>query len=123
MENELPEFSGGSSWSFGEGERMIQSGDVLAGQYQILNEIGSGGTGIIYLAMHLHLRKKVVVKKIKDHFVGQVNARAEVDILKNLHYTNLPQVYDFLVIDSSINTGINYQKIINLRKICIMQIL
>lgn len=87
---------------------MIQSGDVLAGQYQILNEIGSGGTGIIYLAMHLHLRKKVVVKKIKDHFVGQVNARAEVDILKNLHHTNLPQVYDFFVIDSSIYTVMEY---------------
>lgn len=87
---------------------MIQSGDVLAGQYQILKEIGSGGTGIIYLAMHLHLRKKVVVKKIKDHFVGQVNARAEVDILKNLHHSNLPQVYDFLVIDSSIYTVMEY---------------
>ncbi len=87
---------------------MIQSGDILAGNYQILSEIGSGGTGIIYLAMHLHLRKKVVVKKIKDHFVGQVNARAEVDILKNLHHSNLPQVYDFLVIDSSVYTVMEY---------------
>ncbi len=87
---------------------MIQSGDVLAGNYEIIREIGSGGTGIIYLAMHIHLKKKVVVKKIKDHFVGQVNARAEVDILKNLHHTNLPQVYDFLVIDSSIYTVMEY---------------
>ena len=59
---------------------MIQNGEILEDQYKILNEIGSGGTGVVYLAMHLHLRKKVVVKKIKDHFVGQVNARAEVDI-------------------------------------------
>ena len=87
---------------------MIQRGDILANTYQIIDEIGSGGTGIIYLAEHLHLRKKVVVKKIKDHFVGQVNGRVEVDILKRLHHTNLPQVYDFLNIDSSIYTVMDY---------------
>lgn len=77
---------------------MIQSGMVLDGIYRIIQEIGQGGTGIIYLAEHLRLHKKVVVKKIKDHFVGQVNGRAEVDILKRLHHSYLPQVYDFLVI-------------------------
>ncbi len=87
---------------------MIQNGDILENQYKILNEIGSGGTGVVYLAMHLHLRKKVVVKKIKDHFVGQVNARAEVDILKNLHHSNLPQVYDFCTVDSCVYTVMEY---------------
>lgn len=87
---------------------MIQNGDILGGMYQIIREIGSGGTGIIYLAEHLRLRKKVVVKKIKDHFAGQVNGRAEVDILKRLHHSYLPQVYDFLVIGASIYTVMEY---------------
>lgn len=87
---------------------MIQSGEILGGTYQIIREIGHGGTGIIYLAEHLRLQKKVVVKKIKDHFVGQVNGRAEVDILKRLHHTCLPQVYDFLVIGSSVYTIMEY---------------
>lgn len=87
---------------------MIQNGVVLGGMYQIIQEIGQGGTGIIYLAEHLRLRKKVVVKKVKDHFVGQINGRAEVDILKRLHHTCLPQVYDFLVIGTSIYTVMEY---------------
>lgn len=66
---------------------MIQSGMILDGMYQIVREIGQGGTGIIYLAEHLRLNKKVVVKKVKEHFAGQVNGRAEVDILKHLHHS------------------------------------
>lgn len=87
---------------------MIQSGMILDGVYQIVREIGQGGTGIIYLADHLRLNKRVVVKKIKDHFAGQVNGRAEVDILKHLHHSYLPQVYDFLVVNNSIYTVMEY---------------
>lgn len=87
---------------------MIQSGMVLDGVYQIISEIGQGGTGIIYLAEHLRLHKRVVVKKIKDHFAGQVNGRAEVDILKRLHHSYLPQVYDFLNVGSSVYTVMEY---------------
>ena len=87
---------------------MIQKGDILGGMYQIISEIGQGGTGIIYLAYHLHLQKKVVVKKVKDHFAGQVNGRAEADILKRLHHSYLPQVYDFLIVENSIYTVMEY---------------
>lgn len=87
---------------------MIKEGEILGGIYQIIREIGQGGTGIIYLAEHLRLYKKVVVKKIKDNFVGHINERAEVDILKGLHHTCLPQVYDFLVIGGSIFTVMEY---------------
>lgn len=87
---------------------MIQSGMILDGMYQIVREIGQGGTGIIYLAEHLRLNKKVVVKKVKEHFAGQVNGRAEVDILKHLHHSYLPQVYDFLILENSIYTVMEY---------------
>ncbi|MDO4617670.1 MAG: protein kinase [Lachnospiraceae bacterium] len=87
---------------------MIQNGRILDGLYQIEREIGQGGTGIIYLARHLRLNKYVVVKKIKDHFNGKINERIEVDILKNLHHRSLPQVYDFLVISSSVYTVMDY---------------
>lgn len=87
---------------------MLQRGMILNGVYQIVEEIGQGGTGIIYLACHLRLQKRVIVKKVKDHFVGQVNGRAEADILKNLHHSYLPQVYDFLMIGDSIYTVMEY---------------
>ncbi len=87
---------------------MIRNGDILGGMYQIIGEIGQGGGGIIYLAEHLRLRKKIVVKKIKDNYTGPIDGRAEVDILKRLHHTYLPQVYDFLVLDSSVYTVMEY---------------
>ena len=74
----------------------------------IYREIGQGGTGVIYLAEHLRLHKSVVVKKIKDHFVGQINGRAEVDILKNLRHSCLPQVYDFLMAGNSVYTVMDF---------------
>lgn len=88
---------------------MIQNGDVLGGgMYRIIKEIGHGGTGIIYLAEHLRLQKKVIIKKIKENFVGQINTRAEVDILKKLHHTYLPQVYDFIARDAIVYTVMEY---------------
>ena len=44
---------------------MLRRGDVLDGVYQIIEEIGAGGTGIIYKAYHLRLGRYVVVKKSK----------------------------------------------------------
>ena len=87
---------------------MIYEGIILNDLYQILSKVGSGGTGDVYLAYHLRLRKYVVVKKIKDNFVGHVNVRTEVDILKNLKHTFLPQVYDFVQLGTTVYTVMDY---------------
>jgi tetratricopeptide (TPR) repeat protein/predicted Ser/Thr protein kinase len=87
---------------------MIVIGDILDGRYQVLEKIGSGGTGVIYKAWHLSLQKYVVVKKIKDDFAGSVNGRAEADILKDLHHTYLPQVYDFFQIGAQVFTVMDF---------------
>lgn len=87
---------------------MLNDGEILDGRYQILREIGKGGTGIIYLGYHLTLCKYVVVKKIKDHFVGNINERSEADILKKLHHRYLPQVYDFLMVGTGVYTVMDY---------------
>lgn len=87
---------------------MPYPGEMLAGTYQIVDEIGKGGAGIIYRAYHRNLQKYVVVKKIKDNFVGVLNARGEVDILKSLHHTALPQVYDFIQLGSEVYTVMDY---------------
>lgn len=87
---------------------MFKTGDLWDGTYQIIKEIGRGGGGIVYLAFHLRLRKYVVVKKIKQNYVGALNSRGEVDILKNLHHKYLPQVYDFIQIGSEVYTIMDY---------------
>lgn len=87
---------------------MLVEGLVLDNTYQIVSKVGSGGTGDVYLAYHLRLEKYVVVKKIKDNFVGKVNVRAEVDILKRLKHTYLPQVYDFVQMGTTVYTVMDY---------------
>ncbi|MCD8094622.1 MAG: protein kinase [Ruminococcus sp.] len=64
--------------------------------------------GIIYLAEHLHLRKKIVLKKIKDSLADTVAVRQEADILKSLHHMYLPQVYYFFEYNSQVFTVIDY---------------
>lgn len=86
----------------------MNNGTILNNTYQIMKPIGSGGVGIIYLGYHLNLQKYVVIKKVKDHCSGLMNNRIEVDILKSLHHTYLPQVYDFLEIDDGIFTVMDY---------------
>ena len=83
---------------------MFYGGEVLDNTYQIIKEIGKGGTGVVYLAYHLRLQKYVVVKKIHDNFVGKINVRTEVDILKSLRHTGLPQVYDFFQLNTEVYT-------------------
>lgn len=87
---------------------MLHEGYVIQNRYQIIREIGIGGTGIIYLAFHLHLQKYVVVKKLKDHMANRVDIRAEVDVMKRLHHSYLPQVYDFIEMDGEVYTVIEF---------------
>lgn len=87
---------------------MFQPGEILDHTYQIVEEIGAGGAGVIYKAYHLRLQKYVVIKKIKENFVGQLNVRGEADILKGLHHTYLPQIYDFRQYGTDVYTIMEY---------------
>ena len=74
----------------------IRPGAILEQTYEIIEEIGAGGGGIVFRAKHLRLQTDVVVKKIKNEVLGKVKSRREADILKNLKHPYLPRVYDFI---------------------------
>ena len=75
--------------------------------YEILEEIGEGGAGKVYKAYHKNLRKIVVIKQLKAIMDDDIQ-RVEVDILKNLHHSYLPQVFDFFIIDHTAYTVMDY---------------
>ena len=87
---------------------MLYKGLLIDNTYQIIDEIGSGGMGVVYLAQHLRLEKYVVLKKIKNTVEDIYWLRNEVDILKSLHHPCLPQVYDFIQYDNDLFTVIDY---------------
>ena len=87
---------------------MLFENMIVDDVYQVIEEIGSGGMGVVYLAYHLRLEKYVVLKQIKNPSVSTAMLRNEVDILKSLHHPYLPQVYDFIEFEGNIYTVIDY---------------
>lgn len=82
---------------------------IVAGTYEIIKELGSGGGGIVYLATHLRLGKPVVLKADKRSLANRPKVlRREVDALKNLSHTYIPQVYDFIEENGIVYTVIDY---------------
>ena len=76
--------------------------------YEILEKIGSGSGGVIYKAYHKRLMKTVVLKRIIDPGYSTERNRQEVDILKNINHSYLPQVLDFFDTDEGVFTVMNY---------------
>ncbi len=82
---------------------------VIAGIYEIENQIGSGGGGIVYLGRHMRLEKKIVLKADKRSLNTRPEMlRREVDMLKGLAHTYIPQVYDFVQEDGVVYTVMDF---------------
>ena len=88
--------------------KTLQKGTLLENTYEILEEIGSGGGGVVYKARHLRLQTDVVVKKIRNEVLGKVKSRQEADILKNLKHPYLPRVYDFIKTEDGVYTVMDF---------------
>ncbi|MBQ2886437.1 MAG: protein kinase [Alphaproteobacteria bacterium] len=95
---------------------MLRAGMILGGTYQIIEEIGSGGGGIVYRARHLRLQTDVVVKRIRDEVRGKIQSRQEADVLKNLKHPYLPRVYDFIETPEAVYTVMDFIPGISLDK-------
>lgn len=82
---------------------------VIAGMYEIQAKIGAGGGGVVYLGRHLRLDKQVVLKADKRTLsTGAEVLRREVDMLKGLSHTYIPQVYDFVQEDGVVYTVMDF---------------
>lgn len=83
--------------------------EIIASTYEIIKKIGTGGGGVIYLANHLRLEKKVILKADKRKITTRPDLlRREVDILKELSHRYIPQVYDYFIEDEIVYTVIDY---------------
>lgn len=82
---------------------------IIAGLYELQKKIGSGGGGIVYLGHHIRLDKQVVLKADKRTLNTESEVlRREVDLLKKLTHTYIPQVYDFVQEDGVVYTVMDY---------------
>lgn len=87
---------------------MFKTGDIIDERYEIKEQIGSGGGGIIYKAYHCNMRKDVALKLIKDASAEELANRSEIDLMKNLKSKYLPIFYDFVQNNNEIYTVMEY---------------
>lgn len=84
-------------------------GKIIAGIYELGEELGAGGGGIVYIGYHLRLNKKVVLKADKRNInTEEKKLRREVDMLKGLSHTFIPQVYDYVQEDGIVYTVMDF---------------
>ena len=88
--------------------RILPAGTVLHDTYRIVRDYGAGSGGIVYLAEHLRLDKTVIVKQMKAEVSHVLDHKADVENLKNLHHSYLPQVYDLLAEEGGVYTVMEF---------------
>ncbi len=95
--------------------------EKLKDTYDIIGQVGEGGGGSVYKAYHKRLQKEVVIKRMHVKSQNELKNRQEVNILKNLRNSYLPQVYDFLDTGDEVYTvidfipGESFQQLLNRR--------
>ncbi len=82
--------------------------EELKNTYEIYGQIGAGGAGTVFRAVHKRLQKMVVLKRLTGGAASIQDCRTEVDILKNLHHPYLPQVLDFIESGEGIYTVMDF---------------
>ncbi|MGO9466056.1 MAG: WD40 repeat domain-containing serine/threonine protein kinase [Isosphaeraceae bacterium] len=90
--------AGGSGGGRGLGlERRIESGRRIAG-YRVVRELGRGGMGTVYEAVHVGLDRPVALKVLGTHAAPDSSARRrflnEARTAAGLHHTHIVPVFD-----------------------------
>src|SRR5437899_2557636 len=80
------------------GEIDGHNGDWLLGNYQVLEEIGRGGMGVIYRARQRHSHRIVAIKRILSYHADSqetlMRFRREAQAAANLDHPNILPIYE-----------------------------
>lgn len=82
---------------------IMEAGTIL-GKYQLVNPIGKGGMGEVYLALHRTLGRKVALKLLRSKFVENRDAVQrfflEAQVASKIDHPNIVAITDFSEADA-----------------------
>jgi len=80
-----------------DGDPLV--GQVIADRYRIISRIGEGGMGQVYLAEHVHMRRRCAVKFLNPDLAGNDFAlkrfMREAENASRIDHPNVVTMYDF----------------------------
>lgn len=82
----------------GEDMTMLGVGSLLAGQFRLIQKLGEGGMGELYLAEQLHVDRHVAVKLVHPHLASHhpeavVRLRREAKALGQINHPHVVQLF------------------------------
>lgn len=76
-----------------------EPGSILDGKYEIVQRLGSGGMGEVYLVRHVHLQELRVVKILRQDLAADPSAQKrfmrEARLATQIKHPNVATLYDF----------------------------
>lgn len=73
---------------------MLNAGYILDGKYEIIDFLGKGGMGIVYLCRNNRLGNLWAIKEVLSEWKDKIDFLAEPNILKNLNHPGIPRIID-----------------------------
>lgn len=71
---------------------------VVDGRYKILEPLGSGGIGSVYLAYDMELEEKIAIKLMRSDVIESVNGlnfKEEIRLARKITHRNIVRTFDF----------------------------
>jgi serine/threonine-protein kinase PknG len=79
---------------------QLTMGSIINDKYRVVQPIGSGGMGAVYLAEDVVLKRQVVVKTLLTDATSDMVAQSikEREFLASIKHANIVSIYDFITI-------------------------
>lgn len=103
--------------------RALRAGQTI-GNYCILSELGRGGMGVVYLARHTVLERKVALKTLLPDKVGSARIDRflkEARLCSQIHHPNVVDIHDAGVIGDIYYLVMQHVDGMNLREVALEQ--
>jgi serine/threonine protein kinase len=92
----------------GSDEKALAVGDVVAGKYRLVQELGRGAMGVVYRAMQESMSREVALKTLLPHAIIHPSLVArfkrEVKVISQLKHPNTITIFDY----GSLESGLLY---------------